>query len=72
MGRFYYRLGAKLSNLESQKKNAEALARSVMLGDQRLGNDLATSEDKRFYVLNFTRLENLHDLFHVILRITKN
>ena len=64
-----------MSNLESRKKNAEQTVHNIMLGDMKLGITglvKLTSKDTVLFLDKWTRVENLHDLFHVILRITKN
>lgn len=59
-------------NLKAQKEDAEAIVHNIMLGDTRLGSAPTDSEDTRLFLAAWTYKENLHTLYHTILRITLN
>ena len=61
-----------MANLEAQKEEAELMVYNILLGDMRVGPAPTVSEESFIFLQAFTHVENLHDLFHVIMRITEN
>ena len=61
-----------MANLEVQKKGAESLVYNIMLGDKKLGPLPSSPEETMLFLGQWTYAETLHDLFHIIMRISKN
>ena len=61
-----------MSNLELQKRDAEATVYNILLFDMKLGDESATLKETKLYLEHMTRKQGAGDLFVVIMEITVN
>ncbi|KKL60304.1 hypothetical protein LCGC14_2206680 [marine sediment metagenome] len=61
-----------MSNLELQKRDAEATVHNILLFDMKLGDKSATLKETKVYLEHMTRKQGMGDLFVAIMGITKN